>query len=86
LCCRLLSETHYLLAISHLYNSTEDGKDKKAEKKAALEQYIISKDILTMALTECADDDRAEAQDTLDVLLETITALQNEIRLMVGCS
>lgn len=82
---RQLSETHFLIAISHVYNSSEDGRDAKTEKKKALKHYSSARDVLTEALkavsaSDAAAESELERRETLDELTETITALKAELR------
>ena len=62
-----------------MYNSSE-GKDVIAEKKKALSHYRSSKQILATALESCAEEEKAEVQDLLDELTETIAALEPETK------
>ena len=66
--------------MTHVYNSSEGGKDVIAEKKRALSHYRSSKQILAAALESCADEEKAEIKDLLDELNETIAALEPETK------
>lgn len=68
------------MAVTHVYNSSEGGKDTVAEKKKAMSHYRMSRQILASSLESCAEGEKAEIQDLLDELNETITALEPEIK------
>ena len=88
---RALAETHFMIAITHIYNSGEEDTDCLVEKKKALSHYKNALKTLQMGINkeqnsgvekrsdENPNSVRYQQQGTIDELKETIEALQLEI-------
>jgi chromosome segregation ATPase len=87
---RILSNIHFLLAVAHIYKSSEkEVSDPIAEKQQALTHYIQSRKVLEERLklpksqtTTEEEENKAngEIKELIDELTETIDALRTEIK------
>jgi uncharacterized FlaG/YvyC family protein len=90
---RILSNVHFLLAVAHIYKSSEkEVADPIAEKQQALTHYIQSRKVLEERLklpksqtTTEEEENKAnkannEIKELIDELTETIDALRTEIK------
>ena len=66
----------------YTYNAHEEGKDTKVLKKKALEHYRASRTVLKAALLVSSEQEKENVADLLDVLDETIAALEKEIKVL----
>ena len=93
---RALAEAHYMIAITHVYNSGEEDSNCRSEKERALSHYKNALKVLQLGIknsqhndseaftTENFDADQSQRQDTIEELKETIDALQSEIELLTS--
>ncbi len=90
---RTIAQTYFMLAVTHIYNSTSDGKNPINEKKNALSYYYSTRDSLKLRLaklnaetTPANSEDNSkisneieDIKDLIDELNETTEALTTEI-------
>ena len=95
---RTLAEVHFMIAITHIYNSGEEDTDCRVEKEKALYHYKNALKILQLGYNNSMQSDlekepkmnfeadQSQRHETIEELKETIDALQSEIKYLSSSS
>jgi len=95
---RTLAEVHFMIAITHIYNSGEEDTDCQAEKERALYHYRKAHKILQLGINKSLNSDseketkgnfevdQSQQQEIIEELEETIDSLQSEIEQSISSS